>query len=170
MFLELIAAFAAAFAAGGLVLGINLLTGGRLPRWAMPVAAGAALLGYAVWSEYTWFDRTVATLPEGVEVGTVNRAQALWRPWTLVAPFVDRFAAIDTTSIRSNDAAPDMRIADVYFFGRWSPRRRLDVVFDCAHARMAPLPSVTFAEDGTVRQAAWETVGEDDDALDKACA
>jgi hypothetical protein len=58
MFLELIAAFAAAFVAAGIVLAVNMATGGRLPRWAMPVAAGAAMLGYAVWSEYSWFART----------------------------------------------------------------------------------------------------------------
>lgn len=170
MFFELIAAFFSAFAAAGLVLVVNLISGGRLPKWAMPVAAGAALLGYAIWSEYSWFDRTTAELPEGVEVTFTHQSRAFWRPWTLAAPFTDRFIALDTASIRTNDAVPHQRIADLYFFGRWSPRRGLEVVVDCREGRFAPLPSAELSETGEATDAAWATPAPGDTTLDTACA
>jgi hypothetical protein len=170
MFLELIAAFAAAFAAAGLVLGIKLASGGRLPRWAMPAAAGAALIGYAIWSEYSWFDRVAGALPDGMEVTFTNEAQAIWRPWTLVAPFVDRFVALDTTSIRTNAAVPHQRIADMYFFGRWAPRQGVEVVIDCREGVMAPLPSAELDESGEATRAAWTSPLAGDTTLEDACA
>ena len=68
MFLELIATFAAGAGAAGLVLVLNLMTGGRLPRWAMPVAAGLAMLGVAISNEASWGARTAQGLPEGLVV------------------------------------------------------------------------------------------------------
>ncbi|MEL6207943.1 MAG: hypothetical protein AAFR47_21935 [Pseudomonadota bacterium] len=169
MFFELIAAIAAAFAGAGLVLLLNMLTRGALPKWAMPVAAGAAMLGYAVWSEYTWYARTAGDLPAGVEVTTANEVTAFWRPWTYMAPLVDRFAALDTASIQTNDAVPDQRIADLYFFGRWSPQRALPVVIDCSRGLVAPLPSATLDEAGAATDAAWGAPADGDATLDLAC-
>jgi len=170
MFLELIAAFAAAFAAAGLVLGLNLLTGGRLPRWAMPLAAGAALLGYAIWSEYSWFGRVAGSLPEGVEVTFTNHAEAIWRPWTFAAPFVDRFVALDTTSIRTNPEVSHQRVADLYFFGRWAARRGVEVVIDCREGVVAPLPSAELDAAGEATRAAWVSPLPGDTTLEKACS
>ncbi len=170
MFLELIAAFAAAFAAAGFALGLNRLTGGRLPRWAMPVAAGAALLGYAIWSEYSWFGRVAGGLPEGVEVTFTNRAEAIWRPWTFAAPFVDRFVALDTVSIRTNPDVPHQRVADLYFFGRWAARRGVEVVIDCREGVVAPLPSAELDAAGEAIRAAWVAPLPGDTTLKIACS
>ena len=169
MFLELIAAFAAAFAAAGIMLGLNMLTGGRLPKWSLPVAAGAAMLGYAVWSEYTWFARTAGDLPEGVEVTFANESRAAWRPWTYAAPMVNRFIAADTGSIRTNAAVPDQRILDLYFFGRWSPRNLVEVVVDCETGRLAPLVSAELDASGAATEAAWATPPRGDTTLEMAC-
>lgn len=169
MFLELIAAVAAAFAAAGIVLGINMLTGGRLPKWSLPLAAGAAMLGYAVWSEYTWFARTAADLPRGVEVTFANESRAMWRPWTYAAPMVNRFIAADTVSIRTNEAVPGQRILDLYFFGRWSPQNRVEVVVDCETGRLAPLVSADLDGSGAATDAAWATPPPGDTTLEVAC-
>jgi hypothetical protein len=169
MFLELIAAFAAGFAAAGVVLGLNMLLGGRLPKWSLPVAAGAAMLGYAFWSEYTWFSRTAAELPAGVEVTFANETRALWRPWTYAAPIVNRFIAADTASIRTNAAVPDQRILDLYFFGRWSPQNRVEVVVDCGTGRLAPLVSAELDASGAATEAAWATPPPGDTTLEIAC-
>jgi hypothetical protein len=169
MFLELIAAIAAAFAAAGLALALNRLSGGRLPRWAMPAAAGAALLGYAVWSEYSWYGRVSGALPEGVRVTYANEARALWRPWTYLAPVVNRFVALDTDSIRRNPDVPHQRVADLYFYGRWSPRRGVQVVVDCREGRIAPLPTAEFDDAGAAVRAAWEAPLPGDRTLEAAC-
>ncbi|MEL7115964.1 MAG: hypothetical protein AAGP08_10295, partial [Pseudomonadota bacterium] len=68
MFIELIATFVAGLGAAGLVLVINMLTKGRLPKWVMPVAAGAAMIGVAISNEYTWGARTADGLPDGLVV------------------------------------------------------------------------------------------------------
>ena len=68
MFLELIATFFAGVGAAGLVLLINMITRGRLPKWSMPVAAGLAMIALTVSNEYTWGTRTAEGLPTGVEV------------------------------------------------------------------------------------------------------
>jgi len=170
MFLELIAAIFAGFAGAGLALVARLASGGRLPRWAIPVAAGAGMFGYAVWSEYTWHGRTVATLPAGVEVTLVNESRAPWRPWTYAVPLVDRFAALDTASLRRNADVPEQRIAEMHFFGRWAPHQRMAVVVDCARGLSAPLPGAAF-EDGTGRvvAASWDAPRPGDRLLEVAC-
>ncbi|MEM1429057.1 MAG: hypothetical protein AAGG09_06340 [Pseudomonadota bacterium] len=170
MFLELIAAFAAAFAAAGIMMVVNMTTGGRLPKWAMPVAAGAALLGYAIWSEYSWYDRVAGELPEGVDVTFVSEHSAPWKPWTYLVPYVNRFAALDTLSIRTNDAVPHQRVSDVYFYGRWSRRVGLEVVVDCSEGLIAPLPSATLNESGAATDAAWARPADGDRTVEAACA
>ena len=169
MFLELIAAIVAAIAGAGLALLASRLSGGRLPRWIVPLAAGAAMFGYAVWSEYTWFGRTTSDLPEGLAVVDSTRSTAVFRPWTYLVPLTDAFSALDTATIRTNPAAPDQRIADLYRFARWARPARLTVVIDCAAARVAPEPTATYSEDGAVAAAAWETRPPADPLIAAAC-
>ncbi len=169
MFIELIAAFAAAFAAAGVIMLVNMMTGGRLPKWSMPAAAGAALLGYAVWSEYSWFDRVASELPDGVSVTFSNQASAIWKPWTFLVPYVDRFVAVDALSIRTNDAVPHQRLIDVYFYGRWSRRTGVEVIVDCTEGVMAPLPSAELDESGAAVRAAWVSPVEGDSTVEAAC-
>jgi hypothetical protein len=108
-------------------------------------------------------------LPQGVEVTYTNQAQAVWRPWTFVAPFVDRFAALDTTSIRTNAAVPHQRLADLYFYGRWARRRGVEIVIDCRAGVVAPLPSAELDAAGQAVRAAWATPLPDDSTLELAC-
>ena len=68
MFLELIATVFAGLAVAGVVMLVNRMTGGKLPRWFVPVAAGLGMIGTTISNEYSWYDRTVATLPEGLEI------------------------------------------------------------------------------------------------------
>jgi len=169
MFLELIAAISAAFAGAGLALIVSKISGGLVPRWTIPVTAGAFMLGFAIWSEYAWYERTAARLPDGVEVVFQNESRAVFRPWTYAVPLINRFAAVDTTSIRTNERVPDKRIADMYFFQRWGTRQMIEVVFDCAERRHAPLPTVEFGPGGSIAQAAWTLTTEDDPTLGAAC-
>lgn len=170
MLLEFFATIVAGFGAAGVALLLRRLTGGRLPSWLVPVAAGGAMLAYAIWSEYSWFDRAVAGLPDGVVVISQSQSSAPWRPWTYLAPMTDRFVALDTRSVQSNDAAPDQRIADTYFFARWTPTRRVSVAFDCAGNRRAPMvEGLVMDESGRITQAEWVDVPAGDPALRAVC-
>jgi hypothetical protein len=170
MFFELIAAIVAGALVAGVVFGLNRLTGGRLPRWVMPAAAGAAIVAYAIFMEYSWYGRTVATLPEGLEVTFTHEARNVWRPWTFARPVVDRFAAVDRAAITAPGADADQRRAELYLFGRWTAPRRVPVVYDCGAGRMAPLlETVQIDENGVVTQADWEPVPADDPTLSIVC-
>ena len=109
MFLELIATFIAGFAGAGAVMLINRILGGRLPRWLTPVAAGGAMLAATIANEYGWYECTVETMPEGMEVATAVEERAFYRPWTYLVPYTSRFIAVDTASVRTNDALPGQR-------------------------------------------------------------
>ncbi|MEM6303467.1 MAG: hypothetical protein AAF744_02030 [Pseudomonadota bacterium] len=170
MFVELIATFVAGIACAGLVMLLNRLTGQRLPRWLTPVAAGAGMLAVTISNEYTWFERTSAELPEGLEVALTVEEQSWLRPWTQAYPFTKRFVAVDVGTARRNENQPDQALVDLFFFGRWSPVNQAPVLFDCAGNRTALLiDGAEFGPDGTVKNAAWEPVAPDDAILALVC-
>lgn len=170
MFLELIGTVFAGFAFAGLVMVLNKLTGGRLPKWAAPVAAGIGMIGMTISSEYSWYGRTVDTLPEGLEIVQEVESRALYRPWTYAVPFVDRFAAIDTVSVRTNNKVPDERLVDLYFFGRWAPRSMIPVAVNCADNSRANLADgAEFADDGRLVNADWIEAPANDPVIEATC-
>ena len=170
MFLELIGTIFAGFAFAGVVMVINKLTGGRLPRWAAPVAAGLGMIGMTIASEYSWYDRTVDTLPDGMEIVQEVESKAFYRPWTYAVPFVNRFAAVDTVSVRTNEQVPEQRLVDMYFFGRWSPVSKLPVAVDCsANSRASLADGAEFGDDGRLLNADWLPVGAQDPILEATC-
>ena len=170
MFVELIATIVAGIACAGVLMLLNIATGRRLPRWLTPVAAGAGMLAMTLYNEYTWYGRTAAQLPDGMQIATTVEERGWTRPWTQLWPYTKRFAAVDTATTRSNAALPDQRMADVYFFGRWSPVSKAPMLFDCAGARAAVLiDGASFAEDGSVADAPWAATPADDPVLRAAC-
>ncbi|CUH62440.1 hypothetical protein TG4357_00106 [Thalassovita gelatinovora] len=159
MFLELIATFVAGIAAAGVMLLLNKGMGGRLPRWLIPVAAGAAMIAATISNEYGWYGRTTSGLPSEIVVAQTVESKAMYRPWTYLHPFVTRFMAVDTASIRTNPAVPDQKMVDLLFFGRWSPVRSLPVLVDCANRRQALLAAgAAFDEAGQVTDAVWSAL------------
>lgn len=170
MFLELIGTIFAGFAVAGLVMIVNRATGGRLPRWLTPVAAGAAMITVTIVSEYSWYDRTRSNLPEGLDVVQEVESRAIYRPWTFAVPFVDRFAAIDTASVQTNAQVPDQRLVDLYLFGRWAPVSKLPIAVDCAGGRRANLiDGASFDASGAVEGADWVTAPDGDPVVSATC-
>ncbi|WP_170381421.1 hypothetical protein [Ruegeria atlantica] len=170
MFLELIGTIFAGFAFAGVVMVLNKLTGGRLPRWTAPVAAGLGMIGMTIASEYSWYDRTVETLPEGMEIVQEVESKAIYRPWTYAVPFVNRFAAIDTASVRTNEQVPEQRLVEMYFFGRWSPISKLPIAVDCAANKRASLADgAEFGDDGQLLNADWLNVNAQDPIIEATC-
>ncbi|MCW9043863.1 MAG: hypothetical protein OQK05_11020 [Pseudopelagicola sp.] len=170
MFLELIATIVAGIAAAGLMMVITRASGGRLPKWLTPVAAGVAMIAATIANEYGWYGRTADNLPEDFVIVETVESKALYRPWTYLHPFIDRFAAVDTQSVQRHEDAPAMRLADIYYFGRWSPVNKLSMLADCAANRRAALTEgVTLNTDGTASGAAWLTVPLDDPLVSTLC-
>ncbi|NOC90359.1 hypothetical protein [Ruegeria sp. HKCCD6604] len=170
MFLELIGTIFAGVACAGIVLLLNKLTGGRLPKWTTPVAAGLGMIAMTINSEYSWYDRTRDQLPEEMTIVQEVESRAFYRPWTYAVPFVDRFAAIDTVSVRTNENVPEQRLVDLYFFGRWAPVSKLPVAVNCAENRRANLADgAEFAEDGRLVNADWIAAGANDPVIAATC-
>lgn len=164
MFLELIAVFVAGVAAAGVVLLLNKLLGGRLPRWFMPIGAGAAMIAATVSSEYSWFTRTSGNLPEGVIVAQSVENRAAYRPWSYLWPYTDRFVAVDRANMRSNENDPNLKLADVFVYGRWQPIQGAQIMVDCANGRRAdPGDDLTAAPN-------WRDVGLGDPIVSTLCA
>lgn len=170
MFLELIAIFIAGIAAAGLTLLVNRFLGGRLPRWMAPVAAGGVMILVAVFSEYGWYSRTEAALPEGLVVAHTVEEKALYRPWTYVWPYVDRFFAVDTATVRTHPKHAGIKLNHVYFFGRWAPVKEMMVLTDCVAGKRAALAdAISFEADGSIDGTQWVTVPPEDPILTTVC-
>ncbi len=170
MFLELIGVIFAGVAMAGVVMLLNRLVGGRIPKWMMPVAAGLAMIGATISNEYSWFERTKGGLPEGVEIVTSFEKKGLLRPWTYVKPYTDKFAAIDQLSLRENSAQPDMKMFDLLLFGRWAAVQKVPMVFDCAEGRQAALiEDAEFGSDGSLAGAEWFSPPANDPVQSAAC-
>lgn len=170
MFLELIGTVFAGIAFAGVVMVVNKLTGGRLPRWAAPVAAGLGMIAMTINSEYSWYDRTRGTLPDGLTVIQEVESRAFYRPWTYAVPYVDRFAAIDTISVRTNTQVPEQRLVDLYFFGRWAPVSKMPVAVNCVDNSRANLADgAEFGDDGHLLNADWIKANADDPVIEATC-
>jgi len=167
MFLELIATFTAAVGAAGLVLLINKLTGGRLPKWAMPVAAGLTMIGYTIWSEYSWADRTAADLPLGMVVVERIEQRAIWKPWTYLKPQVTALAVLDRAGIKTRPDMVEIKLVDLYVFARWRQPAMVPQLLDCANRQRADVSDIALTDPAA---ADWREVTGSGALLETACA
>jgi hypothetical protein len=168
MFFELIGTLVAGVAAALLVWAVNRTLKGRLPKWVMPVAAGGAMLLATISSEYGWYARTKANMPEGLIVANaIEEKPAFYRPWTYVKPYVTRFVAVDRPTMRTH---ADQRIVDLVFYGRWERTAKVPVLYDCASGRRADIvDGVEFGDNGEVLNVIWLDVSSVDPVLKAAC-
>lgn len=170
MAIELIAAIVAAIALAGLAHLARRLSGGRLPRWLVPFAGGLGLIGFTIWSEYDWFGRVSAELPQGVVVAWTDSSGSPLRPWTYLVPMTGRFVAIDTREMARHPANADLRMAHIYSFARWKPTEDAMMVFDCAAGRQIMLTDkITITDEGTLSGADWVVAGPEDGFQQAAC-
>ena len=167
MFLELIATFTAALGAAGLVLLLNKLTGSRLPKWVMPVAAGLTMIAYTIWSEYSWAERTAAELPPGMVVVKRIEQRAIWKPWTYIQPQVKALVVLDHAGMKTRPQHPQIKLADLYVFARWRRTSVVPQLLDCARDMRADVSDAALADP---TQADWRPITGDDKVLDAACA
>ena len=170
MFYDLVAAVSAGMGLAGLAMMLRHLSRRRLASWIVPAAAGAGMLAFAIWSEYAWYPRTVAALPEGVVVARATETRAPWRPWTYLRPIVTRFSAVDARAPRINPGRPGEVLVPVLLVGRWSASATIPVVFDCEGRRMAALSGDAELPGPGLPEPQWTDLPEGDEALAAACA
>lgn len=144
--------------------------GRRMAGWALPAAAGVAMIAFSVWNEYTWFSRVTARLPPSVEVVLPVTESAPWRPWSYVWPMTARFIAIDHGATRRAVDRPSLLRTEAMLVARWMPTSRVPLAFDCANGRRADLiGGAQIAADGTLTGGDWVTLPPEDPMLKAAC-
>jgi hypothetical protein len=170
MALELIAAIVAAFGFAGIAMLLRKLTRQRLPKWIVPAAAGAGLLGFTVWSEYDWFSRVSGNLPEGVIVVHAEAEASPLRPWSYLFPMTTRFVAMDTGATVPHPEAETLRLVRLYNFIRWGGVREGFMVVDCEGRRQVLVTEgVVVSPDGQMTGGEWVAPGPDDAIQMAAC-
>ena len=170
MGLDLIVTIIAGIAVAGCAMLLRRMTGGRLPGWTVPAAAGLGMLSYAIWAEYSWYDRITEKFPDTVEVVAERADPTMWRPWPYLVPFVSGFIAVDKAAVRRHPEAADMRLTEVMIFDRMTQGSKVPALIDCAGPRRADIADgATFRPDGTVEDASWSDVPRGDPLVAALC-
>ncbi|MGG7566175.1 hypothetical protein ACQ5SO_08445 [Rhodovulum sp. DZ06] len=170
MFWELIGAIALGVGAGGFAMALRKLSGGRLPGWLVPAAAGIGMIGYSVYMDYAWGPRARDGLPAGLVVVESAAAPTWFKPWTWVSPPEERFAALDVAAARRNDAAPGMRLATLYFYDRRMPPAAMDLLADCPGSRLGQVPQgAALGDAGLPEGVRWRGAEAGDPVLSALC-
>ena len=136
-------------------------------RWLIPFSAGAAMLGFTIWNDYSWFGRQRAGLPEGVVVVEAFERSAALQPWTLIAPVVDRYSALDRRAAERHPDAPDIVRAPLFLAQRFQPTYVTPQIIDCARGRRAD--AVEAGPRGLPPDDAWRPLSSGHPLLRAAC-
>lgn len=168
--LHLFAVFAIGFTVAGSILLVYRLRGLKPPRYLVPMAAGLAMLGYAVWSDYSWASRTIAELPQHVKVVKRIATPSAFKPWTYLVPEVDRFVALDTSETRRNDRLSGFVLAELILVARRDATVTTRQLFDCPKVRRADiLESQEFTDEGMPVNPDWVSIDPDDELYRAVC-
>ncbi len=163
MFLTIIGAIVLAVAIAGVVQLAYRLAGRKPPRGTLPLAAGVALIIFFIWNDYSWYKRTADELPESVKVARAYPSTSKLQPWTYVKPHVTRFAAVDTATLKRNDAQPGYVLADIFLVERYVPTIKTVQLYDCDGGRRTDILETTeMGEDGLPANAQWYDLDADD--------
>ena len=154
---------------GACVAFIVLRTFRLKARWIIPASAGAGMLGFTIYNDYTWFSRTAEGLPPAFLIAATGQRSTALQPWSLAVPVTVRFAAVDLGSLQIREAAPHLRRAPVHLVARFQPTFTSRQLFDCANARRADADGADAGPDGLPPAQAWFAVPADDAMLRAVC-
>ena len=156
---HLLATFGLGLCAAGFIWLVYRTLARKPPRFLIPLAAGAAMITYNIWSEYTWYERTLAGLPAHIQVVRAIPYESAWQPWTLVFPRVDRLIAIDGSQTRRNENLPDFVLTELVLAKRHDPTVTVLQMYDCKQAQRTDVAAAAgFDQDGLPLEALWEAV------------
>ncbi|TBW54435.1 hypothetical protein EZI54_13530 [Marinobacter halodurans] len=167
MFWNFVATVFAGLGAAGLALGIRAATRQKAPRWLIPVFAGAGMLGYLAYNEYTWHTVMQSRLPKGAEVVSEETQRVIWRPWSLIVPQVARFTVLDTNSITRISSDPDVASFYLYQFERTYTDSVKEQVYllNCTSQELVPV-----GDDGKANTKALRQLPDSDPLLARVCS
>ncbi|MFA7095751.1 MAG: hypothetical protein WC383_04635 [Gammaproteobacteria bacterium] len=125
MIWHLIAVIIIGLSVGGIMFMLRKLSGNRLPKWLISASAGAAMIGYLAYYDYTWYEFKSGLLPEGTTIIETQRSKSFFRPWSYISAPVNAFTVFDG---RSKKVEQDGQILVEYFLYtfRKEPLERLE--------------------------------------------
>lgn len=169
MALELLGSFFVALTLGLLIWALRKRYQ-AIPGWLTPVAAGAGLIVTAIYMEYSWFDRVSRALPAQFVVANEETTASPLRPWTYVAPLVNRFTALDGSKLARHPERSELIVAPVFGFARWENPKNALMVFDCAGNRRVPVTEgMAIDATGRLSGAEWLVLEAADELQQAAC-
>lgn len=161
MYIHLLATLAMGAMAAGLVFAIARTVGWKKPGLAYPIAIGGAMLGYAVYDEYSWYQRSASALPNQLEVVRTYATSMPYQPWTYAVPRIFQYDAADLSSVRSNPNAPGLRLVRLVRVTRNTSSADISVVIDCARGRYAEVSASTkFTAEGVPKSVDWNAISD----------
>lgn len=171
MIFHLLATFMIGVLAASLAFVVFRAGRGRVPRFVIPFAAGLAMIGYNVWNEVTWLDRTVGVMPKQFAVIAKGQpASSLFAPWTYVVPRIDSFRVVDKASLAPHPKRDGLVLAQMHDVARYEAVRKSSWIVDCARGQMAEITgSTTFDADGVPDNVTWAKVPAGNTIIGEAC-
>lgn len=85
---------------GGLMFLARKLSRNRLPKWLISASAGAAMIGYLAYYDYSWFEFKSGQLPDEARIVATYQTKSFFRPWSYVSPSTNAFTVFDGRSQR----------------------------------------------------------------------
>jgi len=141
-----------------------------MPRALIPSLAALSAIGYGIYSEYTWADRTLAQLPESMVVVHQVQRESVFSPWAYVFARTDGMSLVDVEAVRRNPDMPQMAIIELLIMQRFNPVIRTQQLIDCDQQRRADLyADQTFDADGVPNDITWLTLENDHKILQAVC-
>ena len=154
MIWEFVATISAGLGAAGIMMMIRLFVK-KLPKWLVPAAAGLGMIGFQVYSEYTWFDHTRSLLPASAMVVAEVPESTFYKPWSYVKPQVLKFVAIDSTKTASVGENGQVLQTNLYFFERRMSAQTWPILINCQTRLQANAPQQNNGEPLSIDADAW---------------
>lgn len=125
------------------------------------IAAAAGMLAYSIYDEYTWYERSTASLPNHFQVVRSYATSMPYQPWTYLKPRIYRFDAVDLRSRRANPDAPDLALIRLLRVTRNTSTEDISAILDCPNSRYVEVGEDTrFSESGVPIDPDWQGLSE----------
>ncbi len=140
----------------GCIMAVFKVFGHKSPRYLIPLSAGLAMVIFTIWNEYSWYGRSVETLPDDVIVVKELPASSMLYPWTLVFPSVEKYILMDTLKIQRHKTHQDFVMAETAVISRYADPLRGLHMFNCALGTRADIsPTTKFDDQGMPIDVTW---------------
>lgn len=142
----------------------------RMPGGMYPLVAALCLIGYGIYTEYTWESRTLAQMPASIRVVHEISRPSVFSPWAYLIPRTTQLSLVDTAALKTNKRQPGMVMTDMLIMQRLYPTVRLPMMIDCEKQARADLHGEQrFTRDGLPQGARWIPLEADHPLLRVVC-